>query len=90
MGVTNSLIKTVGARVTGIERGFMGMIERRSRPLDSEAVAGILNQGGTILGTHNFANPFSCNGVDVVGQGDGVCAVSWGWMRWWPSVATAR
>ena len=64
-GVTNSLIKTVGARVTGIERGFMGMIERRSRPLDSEAVAGILNQGGTILGTHNFANPFSCNGVDV-------------------------
>ena len=61
----NALIKTVGARVTGIERGFMGMIERRSRPLDSEAVAGILNQGGTILGTHNFANPFSCNGVDV-------------------------
>ena len=63
-GVTKSLLRT-GARVTGIERGFMGMIERRSRPLDARAVSGIINEGGTILGTHNFANPFSCNGVDV-------------------------
>ena len=63
-GVTKSLLRT-GARVTGIERGFMGMIERRSRPLDARAVAGILNQGGTILGTHNFANPFAWKGEDV-------------------------
>ena len=61
--VTKSLIKAAGARVTGIERGFMGMIERRSRPLDSIAVSGILHQGGTILGTHNFANPFAWAGA---------------------------
>ena len=37
-GVTKSLLR-IGARVTGIERGFMGMIERRSRLLDTRAVA---------------------------------------------------
>ena len=63
-GVTKSLLRT-GARVTGIERGFMGMIERRSRPLDARAVSGIINDGGTILGTHNFANPFAWKGEDV-------------------------
>ncbi len=63
-GVTKSLLRT-GARVTGIERGFMGMIERRSRPLDARAVSGIINEGGTILGTHNFANPFAWKGEDV-------------------------
>ena len=63
-GVTKSLLRT-GARVTGIERGFMGMIERRSRSLDARAVSGIINEGGTILGTHNFANPFAWKGEDV-------------------------
>ena len=63
-GVTKSLLRS-GARVTGIERGFMGMIERRSRPLDARAVSGIINEGGTILGTHNFANPFAWKGEDV-------------------------
>ena len=63
-GVTKSLLRT-GARVTGIERGFMGMIEQRSRPLDARAVSGIINEGGTILGTHNFANPFAWKGEDV-------------------------
>ena len=43
----------------------MGMIERRSRPLDARAVSGIINEGGTILGTHNFANPFAWKGEDV-------------------------
>jgi ATP-dependent phosphofructokinase / diphosphate-dependent phosphofructokinase len=47
-----------GARVTGIERGFLGLVERRSRPLDAAAVGGILAEGGTILGTHNKADPF--------------------------------
>lgn len=68
--VTKSLIKTADARVTGIERGFMGMIERRSRSLDSETVSGILHQGGTILGTHNYANPFAWGpgGADLSGE----------------------
>jgi 6-phosphofructokinase 1 len=55
--VTLALLQD-GARVTGIERGFLGLVERRSRPLDAAAVGGILAEGGTILGTHNKADPF--------------------------------
>lgn len=69
--VTKSLIQDAGARVTGIERGFLGLIERRVRPLDRRAVSGILHQGGTILGAHNQANPFAwsgAGGADVSAQ----------------------
>jgi 6-phosphofructokinase 1 len=47
-----------GARVTGIERGFLGLMRGRTRPLTAADVDGILDQGGTILGTHNKADPF--------------------------------
>ena len=60
-----------GARVTGIERGFLGLVEHRVRPLDTAAVAGILAEGGTVLGTHNKANPFEwfgADGADVSGE----------------------
>ena len=56
--VTLALIHGCGARVTGIRRGFLGLITREVQPLDEAAVAGILAQGGTILGTHNRADPF--------------------------------
>src|SRR5512135_292366 len=56
--VTLALINECGARVTGIERGFLGLVARRVRPLDHATVAGILAQGGTILGTHNRCDPF--------------------------------
>ncbi len=66
--VTLALINECGARVTGIERGFLGLVTRRVRPLDHAAVAGILAQGGTILGTHNRCDPFhyfGAGGADV-------------------------
>ncbi len=66
--VTKSLIAQAGAEVVGIEQGFLGLIERRSRPLLWDAVGGILNTGGTVLGTHNSANPFAyfaAEGADV-------------------------
>ncbi len=69
--VTASLINDAGARVTGIERGFLGLIERKSRPLDLASVAGIVNLGGTILGTHNHADPFhyfGAGGADMSSQ----------------------
>ena len=47
-----------GARVTGIERGFLGLMRERVRPLMAHDVEDILDQGGTILGTHNKADPF--------------------------------
>jgi 6-phosphofructokinase 1 len=45
-------------RIAGIERGFLGLIENRHRPLDAAAVRGILDEGGSCLGTHNRADPF--------------------------------
>jgi 6-phosphofructokinase 1 len=66
--VTKSLITRCRADVIGFEDGFLGLIERRSRPLHFADVSGILTAGGTILGTSNKANPFNFykeDGADV-------------------------
>jgi len=66
--VTKSLIADASADVIGIEQGFLGLIERRVRPLHWDDVSGILGRGGTILGTHNRADPFAyfgAGGADV-------------------------
>ena len=66
--VTLALIHQDRARVTGIRRGFLGLITQETMPLDAGAVAGILAQGGTILGTHNRCDPFhyfGAGGADV-------------------------
>jgi 6-phosphofructokinase 1 len=66
--VSKSLILRHDAEVIGIEDGFLGLIEKRIRPLSYGDVSGILTLGGTILGTHNKANPFSYfnrGGADV-------------------------
>jgi ATP-dependent phosphofructokinase / diphosphate-dependent phosphofructokinase len=66
--VTKSLIAQAGAEVIGIEQGFLGLIERRSRALQWDTVSGIHTLGGTILGTHNRADPFAffgAGGADV-------------------------
>jgi 6-phosphofructokinase 1 len=56
--VTLALINECQARVTGIERGFLGLLTRQVRSLDAHAVEGLLAQGGTVLGTHNRCDPF--------------------------------
>jgi ATP-dependent phosphofructokinase / diphosphate-dependent phosphofructokinase len=60
--VLRAIVKTAildyGWDVLGIQDGFEGLIHNRTRPLDIEAVRGILPRGGTILGTTNRANPF--------------------------------
>ena len=69
--VTLALINECGARVTGIRRGFLGLLKREVIVLDKPAVAGILAQGGTILGTHNRCDPFhyfGAGGADVSDQ----------------------
>lgn len=45
-------------RVVGVEQGFGGLIENRTRKLALKDVMGILPRGGTILGTTNRDNPF--------------------------------
>ena len=58
-----------GTRVTGIERGFWGLLHGASRPLEAAAVQGILAEGGTILGTHNRCDPFKdVDGADRSAQ----------------------
>jgi len=69
--VTLALGNECGARVTGIRRGFLGLITRDAVPLGADTVAGILAQGGTILGTHNKADPFhyfGAGGADLSDQ----------------------
>ncbi len=56
--VTKSLILEHNAEVIGFEDGFLGLIEQRMRVLSYSDVSGIMTLGGTILGTHNKANPF--------------------------------
>ena len=75
--VTKSLMTHAQADVIGIEQGFLGLIERRSRALRWDDVCGILGHGGTILGTHNRANPFAYFGAD----GADVSAAALGYTR---------
>jgi 6-phosphofructokinase 1 len=46
------------AQVFGILDGYEGMVEGRHRELSPLDVLGIINQGGTILGTSNKGDPF--------------------------------
>lgn len=57
--VVKSAIHTHAIEVVGIEDGFEGLVTRKFRDLTGANVAGILNQGGTILGTSNKINPFA-------------------------------
>ncbi|MDI6804842.1 MAG: ATP-dependent 6-phosphofructokinase [Bacteroidota bacterium] len=45
-------------KVVGILDGFEGLVEGRMRELSPSDVTGIINVGGTILGTSNKGNPF--------------------------------
>jgi len=66
--VTKSLILQYGAEVVGFFDGFKGFVEQEYSTLDYRDVSGILTRGGTILGSHNKANPFDYfarDGADV-------------------------
>lgn len=49
--VTHRAVSGHGDEVIGFEDGFKGLLEGRFRPLDLNAVSGILARGGTILGS---------------------------------------
>ena len=57
--------------VIGILDGFEGLVEGRMRELTPKDVGGIVNMGGTILGTSNKGNPFQFpvetpHGIDIL------------------------
>lgn len=56
--VAKKAILEYGMEVIGIEDGFDGLINNRHRKLGFNDVSGIINLGGTILGTSNTANPY--------------------------------
>jgi len=62
--VTLALKRECGARITGVLRGFHGLVTRRVRELTERDVVGILAEGGTILGSHNRCDPFRWEGQD--------------------------
>ncbi|MFQ3198547.1 MAG: phosphofructokinase-like protein [Paraglaciecola sp.] len=62
--VAKTLMLTCNAQIIGIEDGFLGLIEKRVRPLSYQDCSGIIATGGTIIGTHNRANPFAYEGKD--------------------------
>ncbi len=53
-----SVVRTAivrGLKVTGIRRGYTGLIEGDAQPMDLGSVGGIINRGGTILRTSRSA-----------------------------------
>ena len=57
--------------IVGIVDGFEGLVEGRMRELSRLDVSGIINLGGTILGTSNKGNPFQYpiegkDGIEIV------------------------
>ena len=62
-GVCKTAINHYGMEVYGIHSGFRGLLDNDVEPLTEKSLSGLLNLGGTILGTSR-EKPFSerlCN-----------------------------
>ena len=56
--VVKTAINIYGYEVIGFKDGYKGLVTNRFTKLGLEDVSGLLDQGGTILGTTNSYNPF--------------------------------
>ena len=56
--VAKPAMSFMNATLVGIEDGFEGMVDGRARELGRRDVSGIINLGGTILGTSNKGDPY--------------------------------
>lgn len=66
-----SVVRTalsLGAEVVGIERGYEGLLEAAFRPLAVGDVGGILDRGGTFLGTSRSARFQTPEGTDEAAE----------------------
>lgn len=59
-----------GHELIGFEDGFLGIMERRCRPLGQHDLSGILTLGGTILGSSNRDNPFKWCSMEALTKGE--------------------
>ena len=71
----NSVIRAVvrkamqeGCVVTGIKNGWMGLIENDMRILDLRLTSGILDRGGTILGTSRMVSPLKADQIKKISE----------------------
>ncbi len=85
---TNAAIRAVvkraerdGHEIIGIKKGWAGVINKEAEKLTRDNVSGIINKGGTILGTSR-TNPFKMdNGIELAIDGvkslgiDAICAI---------------
>lgn len=65
--VVKSAINNYGYEVIGFRDGYRGLVENRFVKMKLSDVSGILDKGGTILGTTNKYNPFAVT-VDRDGE----------------------
>ncbi len=65
--VAKTAINQHNMDVIGFLDGFEGLVEERYKILSYLSVSGILQQGGTILGTSNKANPFDWS-IEINGK----------------------
>jgi phosphofructokinase-like protein len=56
--VVKTAIVKYGYEVIGFKDGYRGLVENKFVKLDVDDVSGLLDRGGTILGTSNKDNPF--------------------------------
>ncbi len=59
--VLRAVVKTAASKnieVVGYKDGYVGLVYNRFQKLGSEDVSGLIDKGGTILGTTNSFNPF--------------------------------
>ena len=64
-GVCKTAINYYGMEVIGIHSGFQGLLNKEVELLTEKSLSGLLNQGGTILGTSR-EKPFKKRGLDGV------------------------
>lgn len=63
-GVCKTAINHYGMEVYGIQSGFRGLLDDEVTPLTEKSLTGLLNQGGTILGTSR-EKPFKKNNASL-------------------------
>ena len=67
-GAAQCLIQNHSAELVGIEDGFLGLIERRCRPLIHSEICDVIDEGGTLLGACNKASPLAWKGQNVAAR----------------------
>ncbi len=65
--IVKTAINIYGYEVIGFKDGYMGLVYNRFKKLALEDVSGLLDKGGTILGTTNSFDPF-CVVIDHDGE----------------------